>query len=136
MHTRKEEALCVVVCAKGKVQCVLPFCAKKKATTPQAGGAVVACMTESYIDIVGLRKVKNAVTSTARGSKLRVYAPNKQTTQHAMGFLDDVPLPSGDALLGASAAATIGAGALCLVAPKKLHELYFSDEDGNNKPVR
>lgn len=52
-----------------------------------------------------------------------------------MGFLDDVPLPSGDALLGASAAATIGAGALCLVAPKKLHELYFSDEDGNNKPM-
>ena len=52
-----------------------------------------------------------------------------------MGFLDDVPLPGGDALLGASAVASLGVGAASLVAPKKMHDLYFSDEDKDEEPV-
>lgn len=52
-----------------------------------------------------------------------------------MGFLDDVPLPEGDALLNTSAVLTLGMGAACVVAPRKIHEMYFADDDMDDDRV-
>lgn len=49
--------------------------------------------------------------------------------------MDDVPLPEGDALLNTSAVLTLGMGAACVVAPRKIHEMYFADDDMDDDRV-